>query len=289
MNDNERENQVEIRYNEIRPINVSLHEVCKSICKISTKNSFGTGFLIKLYRNEQHLFCLMTNIHIITKQMFESEEIINVKYNYERKWLQIKLDKNKRFIKYYSNLDIVIVEILANDKIKEKYFLLPNINDINYINKDIYIPQYPEGKELSYSEGKIKNMNGYELVYDASTKAGSSGSPIFLKDSTEVIGIHKQGNRRKRNENYGNTIKLLIQNQINVKDENYLGEWLNNKKHGKGYEYYKNGNIKYKGEFFNDKYEGNGKYYFENGNYYEGNWKNGKMNGKGIIYILQKW
>ena len=58
MNDNERENQVEIRYNEIRPINVSLHEVCKSICKISTKNSFGTGFLIKLYRNNKTYFAL---------------------------------------------------------------------------------------------------------------------------------------------------------------------------------------------------------------------------------------
>ena len=284
MHEEERENEVEIRNSEIKPINLSLHEVCKSICKISNKNRFGTGFLIQLYKNEKKLLCLMTNIHVITKQMLELQEIIEVKYKYEKKWIQIKLDKNRRFIKYYSNLDIIIIEILANDRIKEKYFLLPNTKWENFINNDIFIPQYPEGKELSYSEGKIQNINGYELIYDASTKTGSSGSPIFLKNSTEVIGIHKQGNIKKRNENYGTIINLLANIYNNENDEDYLGEFENGKKNGKGNEYYKNGNIKYEGEFVNDEYEGIGKYYFENGEYYSGQWKNGKMNGKGILY-----
>ena len=42
--------------------------------------------------------------------------------------------------------------------------------------------------------------------------------------------------------------------------EYYIGECKNNLKHGKGTEYYKNGNIKYEGDFINDKFEGNGKY-----------------------------
>ena len=72
------------------------------------------------------------------------------------------------------------------------------INDnIEYINKEIYIVQYPKGNKLSYSEGKIININNNELIHDASTTSGSSGSPILIKNTIEVIGIHKQGSNKK--------------------------------------------------------------------------------------------
>ena len=108
------------------------------------------------------------------------------------------MDEKERFIKCNKEMDFTIVEIKPEDKIKDKYFLLPTLNDIDYINKDIYIVQYPEGKNLSYSQGKIKTIDNYELSYDASTKSGSSGSPILLKNTTEVIGIHKQGSNYKK-------------------------------------------------------------------------------------------
>ena len=34
----------------------------------------------------------------------------------------------------------------------------------------------------------------YEFTHDANTDEGSSGSPIFLKNSSKVIGINKIGN-----------------------------------------------------------------------------------------------
>ena len=49
------------------------------------------------------------------------------------------------------------------------------------------------------------------MVYDASTKSGSSGSPILLKNTTEIIGIHKQGNTYTREENYGTLINSIIE------------------------------------------------------------------------------
>ena len=95
-------------------------------------------------------------------------------------------------------MDVTIIEIKIEDKIKDKYFLLPNINNnIEYINKEIYIVQYPKGNKLSYSEGKIININNNELIHDASTTSGSSCSPILIKNTIEVIGIHKQGSNRK--------------------------------------------------------------------------------------------
>ena len=93
---------------------------------------------------------------------------------------------------------MTIIEIKIEDKIKDKYFLLPNINNnIEYINKEIYIVQYPKGNKLSYSEGKIININNNELIHDASTTSGSSGNPILIKNTIEVIGIHKQGSNKK--------------------------------------------------------------------------------------------
>ena len=167
---------------------------------------------------------------------------------------------------------------------------MPNINNnIEYIKKDIYIVQYPEGNKLSYSEGKIININNNnELIYNASTKPGSSGSPILIKNTIEVIGIHKKGNIKKT-ENYGTSLYSILQllktkNIIYKNGDYYIGEILNGNKHGKGIEYYKNGNIKYDGEFVNGKFEGNGKYVWENGEYYIGQWLNDKRNGKGILY-----
>ena len=107
-------------------------------------------------------------------------------------------------------MDFTIIEMKADDKIKDKYFLLPNINNLDYKNKEIYIVQFPEGKNLSHSDGKIKDIIDFELIYDASTKSGSSGSPILLKNTTEVIGIHKQGSNKKK-ENYGTLICSIIQ------------------------------------------------------------------------------
>ena len=95
-------------------------------------------------------------------------------------------------------MDFTIIEMKVDDKIKDKYFLLPNINNLDYKNKEIYIVQFPEGKNLSHSDGKIKDIIDFELIYDASTKSGSSGSPILLKNTTELIGKHKQGSNKKK-------------------------------------------------------------------------------------------
>jgi len=321
MKINERQNEVEIKNSNIKEIDINLHEVLKSVCKIIYKNNYGTGFLIKLFKENKELFCLMTNEHVITKEMIESKEIINIKYNYEKKWIQIKLDSKSRFILYNKEMDITIIDV--KDKIKEKYFLLPNINNNkDYINKEIYIVQYPEGKNLSFSEGKIKDIVNNELLYDASTKRGSSGSPILLKNTTEVIGIHKHG-CISREENYGSLIHPILQllnnneklyendknflrkkeNDIKNGDGNliknklvendtifyengeyYIGQSLNGLRYGKGILFYKDGKIKYDGYFVNDKYEGKGKFIWEDGNYYDGQWLNGHKHGKGIEY-----
>ena len=120
------------------------------------------------------------------------------------------------------NIDIIIIQILEEDNIDKKYFLLPYMGEISKLEgKRIFITQFPKGKNLSYSKGCIIRIDNYELIHNASTDIGSYGSPIFLKNTTEVIGIHKQGNIGKF-ENYGNLLYPIIESlKSNDKIEYY--------------------------------------------------------------------
>ena len=120
------------------------------------------------------------------------------------------MNKSERFIECYKSLDITVIEIRPQDKIEEKYFLLPNLETNEFINKEIYIPQFAGGL-LCSSEGMIMNIDkGFEIIHSAGTDNGSSGSPIFLKNSKKVIGIHKAGHK-SLTQNYGTLISYLIQ------------------------------------------------------------------------------
>ena len=62
---------------------------------------------------------------------------------------------------------------------------------------------------MSFSKGIINSINNYEFSHLASTQQGSSGSPIFILNTTKVIGIHKQS-KKDKSENYGNFIGPII-------------------------------------------------------------------------------
>ena len=92
---------------------------------------------------------------------------------------------------------------MLEDKNDNSLFLFPEINKNEYLeNAKIYIPHFPSEKKLNYSKGRIIEVNDYTLIHNASTQPDSSGSLIFLKNSSKVIAIHKQGNNLIY-ENYG--------------------------------------------------------------------------------------
>jgi len=288
--------------------------ISKSICKIKIKakeenglkNIYGSGFLLKCFIGlDQELFyCLMSNKHVISKDIINSNNNVFVCCGNETKIVEINLDEKERYIKNFEDigLDITVVEILYKDNISGNWFLIPELETINnLINSQVYIPQYPKGEELKNSRGKLIEINQYELTHLASTDQGSSGSPIFLENSYKVIGIHKSCNKNKT-ENYGDFIYPavnIIENDIRKKRENgnyindqyiwgdgkyYKGQFKNNLPNGKGVKYYSNGDILYEGDFNNGKFEGNGKYNYKDGSYFIGIYKNGLRNGKGMKY-----
>ena len=274
MDSQYRINQAFIKDSNLNSLN-NIMDIGKSICKIIVSNILGTGFFIKLNKINKPLYCLMTNEHVINQDMVTNKKRIKICYDNQHKNLEIILDKNERYIQdfLYIGIDAIIVEILPKDKISNDLFLLPNLEYLNgyeqFKNKKIYIFQFPEGGNLCYSIGLIKNVNSYknEMSHLASTLKGSSGSPIIIFGSIFVLGIHKQANS-KLEENYGNFIGPIIQElEKNNKIEKLFFE----------------GNI-YEGELIKDNIkEGKGKLTFRNGEIYIGEFKNDKFNGKGVL------
>ena len=182
----------------------SIVEVAKSICKIITPNQLGSGFFIKFFKRGKDFYCLMTNEHLVTKEMIaNNKNKIEIYYDNEKKYLEIFLNSKERFIKDFRDktIDATVIEILPKDNIPNDYFLLTLLdyrdNYDKLKGKDIAIIQYPQG-EMYYADGNIIERTSlekgkYEFSHNASTKGGSSGSPIFLKGITKVIGIHKGG------------------------------------------------------------------------------------------------
>lgn len=61
----------------------------------------------------------------------------------------------------------------------------------------------------------------------------------------------------------------------------HLGEWQNDRRHGKGTLQMQNGDI-YQGDWSEGEKNGQGQYEFANNDLYEGYWLNGKRHGKGV-------
>ena len=211
--------ETELNPKKISMEEINLNKVIFSICKIKTKEDFGSGFLIKLIGGNNPLNCLMSNEHIIKKDMINSKEKIEIFFDIEQSNKEIELNKEERYIKDFLDIgiDATIIEILEKDKIDERLFLLPNMdmnNGIkNYENKEIYIVQYPRGGDLKSSKGiitKIDEENAYQFYHLADTQHGSSGSPIFIKGTTKVIGIHA-GDHKEIKNNYGFFLYKIIE------------------------------------------------------------------------------
>ena len=286
--------------------------ISNSICKILYKDTKGTGFFIKINTFSGELNCLMTNGQTIKKELFENKETIDVAYDWEQKKIQVKLDRDQRYIKNFldEGIDITIIQILPFDNIETMYFLTPDTNNISsFYNKQIYIPQYSLKRNFYYSKGQINQIDNNIFVHDASTIAGSYGSPIFLENSNKVIGILKSDNLTKT-ENYGEFIYLVIQYLQNSQDYNeindnikknlaqnkkyieyfypngyyYIGPLIDGLPNNRGKIYDEKGNLIYEGEMINGRKEGYGKRYYDNG-YYIGQFSNDLKSGKGKYFF----
>ena len=188
-----------------------------SMCKIFStkivnkeiKDIKGTGFFLYIDNKDIPFHtCLLTNHHVLDVKI---NKVINIEYLNKDKYIEIT-EKRKVFTD--EKLDYTCVEILKEDNISQYFEINKNINNISYFtNHDIFVLQYPNGEELSYSVGEIIKIEDNQILHTASTTFGSSGSPIISRsDNLSVIGLHFGAYKKKFN--LSTTINSIINDII---------------------------------------------------------------------------
>ena len=192
----------------ISPINIKgteaiLDQMKNYICKIYKGGTVGTGFFCKIPFPDKFnlLKVLITNRHVLNEKEIKTKKEIKFSLNDENIQKSIKIDDDTRKVFSSKNFDVTFIEIIEEKDeidnfldIDEKIFKIEKYkqdfyNDI-YSNNSIYILNYPEGKNIVVSYGSLKEINKTYIHHDASTKEGSSGSPILSLNNFGVIGIH---------------------------------------------------------------------------------------------------
>ena len=232
-----------------------LAQMEKHLCKIKVGQEQGTGFFCKIPFPDKNnmLPVLITNNHVIYDTMLDKgDEQISIKIKEKNDFQKINTKNRMNYTN--KEYDITIIEIKEEDELKN-YLELDDsiINDIlyndnknkEYLDKTIYIIQYPKG-ELSVSYGvldKIPEDKKYNFNHKCSTEKGSSGSPIIYINN-KVIGIHKEGYSHKYNKGtfLNEPIKEFIKKNYKMKDKNFEINETYIKQFNKKY----NKNIKYK-------------------------------------------
>ena len=204
----------------------------KSMCKIEYNTEEGnvgkaTGFFCEI-DDFPIKYALFTNNHILNESNIKIgntiiyECLVNSKYTPKK----IKLKKNR---KVFTNkiLDYTCVELLEIDDIKDYFEIEPNLFQIdkNYLkNNDIFILQYPNGNDLSFSSGKILKIGDDIIRHNASTEKGSSGSPIIRRcKGNYIIGIHHGYQNNKYN--LGTLFDSILNNiKQQYNEKNYIGK-----------------------------------------------------------------
>jgi len=202
-----------------------------AMCKIESKKIIngkleditGSGFFLKINMKDI-LFekCLLTNNHILNENDIKVNKVIIIEYKNKIKSIEITEDR-----KVYTNkeLDYTCIEIFDKDNIKDYFTIDENLIEHSieiYKNKEIFILQYPEGNELSFSSGIILEIKDNKIIHNSSTCDGSSGSPIMIRNSdNSIIGLHCASNKSNIFNLSTNIISIFnhIKNNIN---QNYI-------------------------------------------------------------------
>ena len=194
---------------------IAMEQMKKCVCKIRLKDIQGTGFFCKIPFPDinNRLSVIITNNHVINEELLNTKgSKIAVEIKEENSLKKICLDNRITFTN--REYDITIIEIKETDNINNYLELdelivddILNNNNKNmaYVDNEVYIIEYPEGK-LSISSGQVTDIfedKKYKFFHQCRTKAGSAGSPILNISNNKVIGVHQsalhnpKNNRRK--------------------------------------------------------------------------------------------
>lgn len=173
-------------------------ERAKSVCRIATENTYGSGFL----GQDGWIY---TNNHVLPDAA--SCENCEVQFNYN-------LDIRGNPLKYFSytldgstfftskELDITRVKVKDDgEKPLADWGFLEFCTEPPKEGGHVTIIQHPDGarKQIALNENKVLGFYDKYIHYSTDTLPGSSGSPVF-DDEWKVVGVHHAGGNVKMND-----------------------------------------------------------------------------------------
>jgi len=213
----------------------NLFKMEKSMCKIlyetlDGKKGKGSGFFCKIDINFPFKYALFTNNHILDESNIEIGNIIHFECSensffsssYIKKEIKIT-DKRRVFTN--KELDYTCIELLESDNILDSFKIEPKLfkYDKNKLKEnDIFILQFPNGNDLSFSYGKILSFKDNKIIHNTSTDKGSSGSPIIRRSKENyIIGLHYGGFKNNKNQYKFNLATSFDSILYNIKQQYY--------------------------------------------------------------------
>ena len=170
----------------------------QAVCEISLSNGFGSGFFCKIpYTQNNNLLLpvLITNNHVISKDILINNNDITIKINGKDKVISLK----QRKIWTDEKLDFTCIEIKEDeDNIHTFFNLDENALEKNYSNDNylcgnvlIFAINKNDNKQLALSNGIIKKNEDSFFAYTCNTYPGCSGGCIVNQFNNNIIGIHR--------------------------------------------------------------------------------------------------
>jgi V8-like Glu-specific endopeptidase len=173
----------------------------KAVCRIETRTSYGTGFLVKAD-------WVVTNHHVLANSSEVAEATLA--FGFEEaddgslgKPITYRLDPST----YIGDpdLDCAVARVAGRtDSLEmERTWGELKIDATTKLQtgQHVVIIQHPQGgpKRICMTDNQIVNVYGYRLQYMTDTMPGSSGSPVF-SDDWSVVAVHHAGGNLQKNQ-----------------------------------------------------------------------------------------
>lgn len=201
----------------------TISKASNSLVKISTYRKTGNGFFLKFKLDDGIFKALITSYKTFCQLSKDNNTNFEIKYDKDLPEKIISLSKKeKRAVYPLPEDDLCIIEILFTDYINDEFFLLldqSTNNQKNYKDSNIFVIQQSPRQEPSFSPGVIKYIsedNNSDFGYTAGTYQNSAGSPVVIRSSMKVIGVHRGvGEEKGVGMNFGNFFKPII-DKLNI-------------------------------------------------------------------------